>query len=52
MKRENSKVVTQIMVTLQRQEIIIEVPAIDDFMKRWPALFSAAQVSMYRNIRK
>ncbi|KAL7866904.1 hypothetical protein AOLI_G00147180 [Acnodon oligacanthus] len=28
-----------------RQEIINEVPAISDFMKRWPALFNAAQIN-------
>lgn len=47
MKRDNSRVVAQKMdktFSLRREEIVKEVPAISDFMKRWPALFSEVQV--------
>ncbi len=47
MKRDNSRVVAQKMAktfSLRREEIVKEAPAISDFMKRWPALFSEAQV--------
>ncbi|KAE8280203.1 hypothetical protein D5F01_LYC20753 [Larimichthys crocea] len=47
MKRDNSKVVAQKMAktfSLRREEIVNEAPAISDFMKRWPALFSEAQI--------
>uniref|UniRef100_A0A8C6M6P9 Uncharacterized protein n=1 Tax=Nothobranchius furzeri TaxID=105023 RepID=A0A8C6M6P9_NOTFU len=47
MKRDNSRVVAQKMAktfSLRREEIVKEAPAISDFMKRWPALFSKAQV--------
>lgn len=49
MKRDNSKVVAQKMAktfSLRREEIVKEVPAISDFMNRWPALFSEAQVRL------
>lgn len=49
MKRDNSKVVAQKMAktfSLRREEIVNEAPAISDFMKRWPALFSEAQVRL------
>ncbi|XP_052400084.1 sterile alpha motif domain-containing protein 3-like [Carassius gibelio] len=48
MKRDNSKVVAQKMAktfSLRREEIVKEVPAISDCMKRWPALFTEAQIS-------
>ena len=44
-KRDNSKVVAQKMAkmfSLRREEIVKEVPAISDFMKCWPVLFSEA----------
>uniref|UniRef100_A0AAZ1XG73 PB1 domain-containing protein n=2 Tax=Oreochromis aureus TaxID=47969 RepID=A0AAZ1XG73_OREAU len=46
MKRDNSRVVAQKMdktFSLRREEIVKEAPAISDFMKRWPALFSEVQ---------
>lgn len=49
MKRDNSKVVAQKMAktfSLRREEIVKEVPAISDCMKRWPALFTEAQVRL------
>lgn len=49
MKRDNSKVVAQKMArtfSLRREEIVKEVPAISDCMKRWPVLFSEAQVRL------
>ena len=55
MKRDNSNVIAQKMAkifSLCRQEIVNEAPAISDLMKRWPALFSAAQVRLFCNIRK
>ncbi|XP_058481853.1 sterile alpha motif domain-containing protein 3-like isoform X1 [Solea solea] len=48
MKRDNSKVVAQKMAktfSLRREEIVKEAPAISECMKRWPALFSEAQIS-------
>lgn len=47
MKRDNSRMVAQKMdktFSLRREEIVKEAPAISDFMKRWPALFSKVQV--------
>nr|XP_055030313.1 uncharacterized protein LOC129419248 isoform X2 [Misgurnus anguillicaudatus]XP_055030314.1 uncharacterized protein LOC129419248 isoform X2 [Misgurnus anguillicaudatus] len=48
MKRDNSRVVAQKMAktfSLRREEIVKEVPAISDCMKRWPALFTEAQIN-------
>ncbi|XP_076745832.1 uncharacterized protein LOC112433483 isoform X2 [Maylandia zebra] len=47
MKRDNSRMVAQKMdktFSLRREEIVKEAPAISDFMKRWPALFSEVQI--------
>ncbi|KAK0138175.1 hypothetical protein N1851_025511 [Merluccius polli] len=48
MKRDNGNVVAQKMAktfSLRREEIVKEVPAISDCMKRWPALFTEAQIN-------
>ncbi|KAF3837728.1 hypothetical protein F7725_009496 [Dissostichus mawsoni] len=45
-KRDDCQVVAEKMAktfSLCRQEIMIEAPAIKDFMERWPALFDAIQ---------
>lgn len=52
-KRDNCQVVAAKMAktfSLRRQEIIHEARAIRDFMERWPALFDATQVSVFKAI--
>ena len=53
-KKRNSSVKSAKMVktlktsSLRRQEIINEAPSISGLKDRWPALFDAAQVNVFR----
>lgn len=47
-KRDNNKVIKEIMCNTfahRRNEIVNQMPSIEEFHARWPALFEASQVS-------
>ncbi|XP_073469533.1 uncharacterized protein [Aquarana catesbeiana] len=47
-KKDNCQLVAEKMaktLSLRRQEVICEAPAIKDFKERWPALFDATQIN-------
>lgn len=48
-KKDNSKVINEKMAktfSLRRQEVVSKCPMIADLKERWPALFTASQVSL------
>ena len=49
-KRDNHQAINEKMAktfSIRRQEIVSIAPAVSDLMGRWPALFDAAQVSIF-----